>query len=513
VVPGGVEDEKELRRIRKGKYIPPRRVVHLDLKGAPPKISYLKELLPLLSSSGATDLLIEYEDMFPYWGELQNISATTAYPMQEIAALLQAAKENNLGVIPLVQTFGHLEFALKLEQFRHLREEPTYPQSLCPSKEEAVNMVRSMVHQIMEIHRDSTHIHIGCDEVYQLGECSKCVSRLARENARGAPDMYYEARYLFLDHIKTVGSYVSKKGKTPLIWDDMLRNIPRSDIQFSGIGEVVEVMVWSYTEDIDRFIAHSNWRMYADLFRGVWAASAFKGAFGEKQYVPDMYRHAQNHITWLQVMEREEKEEQSPVKFKGLALTGWSRYDHFAVLCELLPVSIPSLVVNLMIVSLGGLEFPVSRRIHSALQCDNIKVLISLEELRQNPFQWDLTRCNWPGGNAFSLMNTYTIHRTEVDLLYTSAHDKSAWMTKWNVRHSFSSPGRVQEIMRTASYLPGAVKELEMQAKRILAKFLDPWTVSEWVEQHTAVLADKLRELAGMATKLTGRTVWPRRPV
>ena len=62
--------------------------------------------------------------------------------------------------------------------------------------------------------------------------------------------------------------------------------------------------------------------------------------------------------------------------------------------------------------------------------------------------------------------------RTEVDLLYSSAHDKSAWMTKWNVRHSFSSPGRVQEIMRTASYLPGAVKELEMQAKRILAKFL-----------------------------------------
>ena len=85
--------------------------------------------------------------------------------MQEIAALLQAAKDNNLGVIPLVQTFGHLEFVLKLEQFKNLREEPSYPQSLCPSREEAVNMVRTMVNQIMEIHRDSTHIHIGCDEV------------------------------------------------------------------------------------------------------------------------------------------------------------------------------------------------------------------------------------------------------------------------------------------------------------------------------------------------------------
>ena len=49
---------------------------------------------------------------------------------------------------------------------------------------------------------------------------------------------------------------------------------------------------------------------------------ALQGAFGEKQYIPDMYRHVQNHISWLQVMEREEKDEQWPVKFKGLALTG-----------------------------------------------------------------------------------------------------------------------------------------------------------------------------------------------
>ena len=103
--------------------------------------------------------------------------------------------------------------------------------------------------------------------------------------------------------------------------------------------------------------------------------------------------------------------------------------------------------------------------------------------------------------------------RTEVDLLFSSAHDKSAWMTSWNVRHSFSSPWRVQEIMRTASYLPGAVKELESQARRVLARFIEPWSVSEWVEQHTVVLADKLTQLAEIALKLTDRTVWPRRPV
>ena len=57
-------------------------ISYADMKGAPPKLSYLKELLPLLTKAGATDLLLEYEDMFPYWGPLQNISSTTAYPMQ-----------------------------------------------------------------------------------------------------------------------------------------------------------------------------------------------------------------------------------------------------------------------------------------------------------------------------------------------------------------------------------------------------------------------------------------------
>ena len=68
-------------------------------------------------------------------------------------------------------------------------------------------------------------------------------------------------------------------------------------------------------------------------------------------------------------------------------------------------------------------------------------------------------------------------------------------------------------MMRTVSYLQAAVKELESQARRVLARFIEPWSVSEWVEQHTVVLADKLTQLAEIAGRLTDRTVWPRRPV
>ncbi len=106
---------------------PQKRVVHLDLKGAPPRISYLRRLLPVVREAGATSLLVEYEDMFPYSGRLANASAENHYTEEEVGELLDAAAEAGLEVIPLVQTFGHLEHVLKLEEFAHLRED----QSMC----------------------------------------------------------------------------------------------------------------------------------------------------------------------------------------------------------------------------------------------------------------------------------------------------------------------------------------------------------------------------------------------
>ncbi|PIO67862.1 hypothetical protein TELCIR_10376 [Teladorsagia circumcincta] len=37
-------------------------------------------------------------------------------------------RELNLEVIPLVQTFGHLEWILKYEEFRKYRDDDRYPQ-------------------------------------------------------------------------------------------------------------------------------------------------------------------------------------------------------------------------------------------------------------------------------------------------------------------------------------------------------------------------------------------------
>ena len=137
----------------------------MDFKGAPPKISYLREIFPLISKAGANALLIEYEDMFPYSGKIVNASALNAFTVNQIQEILESAKLHQLEVIPLVQTFGHLEHVLKLEEFVHLREVLNNPSTLCPTKNESFDLIQMMIDQVMALHHQEGYpikfIHIG----------------------------------------------------------------------------------------------------------------------------------------------------------------------------------------------------------------------------------------------------------------------------------------------------------------------------------------------------------------
>jgi hexosaminidase len=80
--------------------------VHFDLKGAAPKLSYFEKLFPLLHKMGANGICIEYEDMFPFDGIVNNIKHKQAYTKDDIAKINQLANENHLDVMPLLQTYG-----------------------------------------------------------------------------------------------------------------------------------------------------------------------------------------------------------------------------------------------------------------------------------------------------------------------------------------------------------------------------------------------------------------------
>ena len=87
--------------------------------------------------------------MFPFWGPLRNVSAKNAYSQHDVQNINKWAAQNELMVIPLVQTFGHLEFILKLDEFKDLREVPLYPQSICPSQDRSWDVVQEVIDQVV----------------------------------------------------------------------------------------------------------------------------------------------------------------------------------------------------------------------------------------------------------------------------------------------------------------------------------------------------------------------------
>ncbi|CAF0807773.1 unnamed protein product [Rotaria sp. Silwood1] len=159
------------------------RFVHLDLKGAAPKVVYFEKLFPYLKQLGATGLLIEYEDMFPFTDHLSILRHGLAYTKDDIQKILQLAEENNLKVMPLLQVYGHLEYVLKLKEFMHLREDKRYPQVITPCLEESYKLLFEMIDQLLSHHSLISYLHIGCDEVYFRLVHPKCVDLRFRDEA------------------------------------------------------------------------------------------------------------------------------------------------------------------------------------------------------------------------------------------------------------------------------------------------------------------------------------------
>lgn len=111
-------------------------------------MDYLRKVIPLIKEYGATGILLEWEDMFPWEDNLRHIAASNAFTRKEAKEILNLARKSKLDVIPAIQTFGHLEFTLKNAEFAHLREVPESPQSLCPSLNASIELVLEMVDQV-----------------------------------------------------------------------------------------------------------------------------------------------------------------------------------------------------------------------------------------------------------------------------------------------------------------------------------------------------------------------------
>lgn len=294
------------------------------------------------------------------------------------------------------------------------------------------------------------------------------------------------------------------------------------------------------------------------MFDNIWTASAFKGAHGETLVVPDIKRHLTNNLNWLALMQAEEPRLRGQFKginwifswisistsslphlifvskltldlSAGIVLTGWSRYDHFAVLCELLPAAVPSLAVALLATSHGYWNSSLAPPLYKALSCGGRGRTETEIDLDYDNFLWEkLSWCHFPGEKFFKVTKELVALEGEVAEFFAKVDTKRGWMTPYNVRHNMSSPFRIEDVSRMYTQqfdLTGAVEVLEdwsrtqhavvslmRTAAAALSEVYDQFTVAEWVEQKLYPFYSRLSQLRQQADTMRGVHSWPARP-
>ena len=223
---------------------------YLDLRGIFPKVEHLPRLVEEMARYKLNTLVIEYEDKLPR-ARTEFCHPTQALSREQHAALLAAAHENFIDVIPLQQTFGHLEYALKLPEYQHLREIPEAPGELCPLRAGAYELAASLIEETARLHPDSRYIHLGCDEVWSLGQSPECK---ASGKSRGR---------LAIEYINRLAEKAVSLGKTPIVWHDMLADVWRAgDMGEAGnyeelalINKNIVVAIWLYSPERVNLVA------------------------------------------------------------------------------------------------------------------------------------------------------------------------------------------------------------------------------------------------------------------
>lgn len=244
----------------------------------------------------------------------------------------------------------------------------------------------------------------------------------------------------------------------------------------------MEPMLWDYTANLDvqgKALLMEKYRKCG--FRRLWAASAFKGATGASQALTPIEHHLRNHMQWLQVAAC------GPADvLQGIVLTGWQRYDHFSVLCELLPVGIPSLAVCLQSLLQGGFAEDVKTRVENFLGIPSLEI---------TGFSSD-GAASFPGSDILALVTQVGLHlHGSVDEMLHTDRYVTGWFSPYHRRRKFIHPVMIQHIQPQALSLLARWSALAGELEAALCRIFYPDAVEEWLEENVQPSLRQLQQL------------------
>ncbi|HEY2581763.1 MAG TPA: family 20 glycosylhydrolase [Mucilaginibacter sp.] len=271
---------------------------HLDLRIQVMLMEGLKKLAVQLHNGGINTLIMEYEATYPFEKHAL-IPNRYAYSKAEIISFVKFCNQLHIDVIPLQQSFGHVEYILRHYRYAALREDQKDLSQVCPLQTTADSLLFSDLYKELAATHNSKYIHIGCDETHLLGHCPLCSKKVAEEGVSK----------LYIDYVRMLCNIVIKLGKRPVLWADIALKYP------DAIKELPKQTIfidWNYGWDLNRFGEHQ--KLMESGFE-IWGAPALR-SHPDNYFLTQWEKHFNNIRNFVPYGRKS--------GYKGMVMTSWS---------------------------------------------------------------------------------------------------------------------------------------------------------------------------------------------
>lgn len=146
----------------------------------------------------------------------------------EVRELCEYMTSFGLEVIPEVQSWGHTQYittaypelgekiAVEVAEddgldlnVEDIAPDTFYQHNMCPMHERYYDVIFGILDEVLEVVQPKRFVHMGHDEIYRVGSCSKC-SKIPRGD-------------IFATEVTRLNEYIKQKNLTMMIWSDMLQ--------------------------------------------------------------------------------------------------------------------------------------------------------------------------------------------------------------------------------------------------------------------------------------------------
>lgn len=215
----------------------------LDIsRGKVPKLETLYGIVDFLSDLKYNQLQLYIEGFSFGYPSFENLWRKTETPLmpEEIRKLDTYCKERYIELVPNQNSLGHMDEWLKKDEFKDLAECPEgyklfglleMKSTLSPANPKSLALVEKMSDDLLP-NFTSRQFNVNLDEPFELGQSKDHPIHDPKEVAK-----------VYLNYARQLNDYVNSKGKTMMMWGDVVSKNPKI---IAEIPKNITLLEWRY---------------------------------------------------------------------------------------------------------------------------------------------------------------------------------------------------------------------------------------------------------------------------